>query len=386
MSQSFNSENSQVARTDVSPLFRPLAVGAKTLKNRIVMAPMTRALSPNGIPGPDVAEYYRRRAAGGVGLIVTEGTWIPHAAASNDPMVPRFHGDDALEGWKNVADAVHREGGLIVPQLWHIGLAAKSDVAELFSARTDHISEPIGPSGITPSGVVQGLPMTAKQLDEIQQAYVEAAISAFNLGFDGVELHGAHGYLLDQFFWSRTNQREDRYGGSISNRASFVAEIIQQIRRQTAAAFLISLRFSQWKMEDYHAKAWADIDELEMFLAPLTAAGVDLFHCSQRRYWDAEFSGSNLNLAGWTQKLTGKPSISVGSVGIDNEFLDSLLEGGTSSKRGISDLMERMARDEFSLIAIGRVLIANARWPKQVQAGDFESLRVFQLEMLGTLD
>jgi 2,4-dienoyl-CoA reductase-like NADH-dependent reductase (Old Yellow Enzyme family) len=375
----------QISGVDVSGLFKPLVVGQRTLKNRIVMAPMTRAMSPGGVPGADVAEYYRQRAAGGVGLIVTEGTWVPHGAASNDPMVPRFYGDDALAGWKSVVDAVHGDDALIIPQLWHIGMAAKTDVAELYSERSDARFEPLGPSGITPSGDIVREQMSDAEIDDVQQAYVNAAISAHALGFDGVELHGAHGYLLDQFFWDRTNQREDSYGGNYGARAKFVAEIIAAIRARTSPDFLVSLRFSQWKMESYQARAWPDQAALEAFLSPLTDAGVDLFHCSQRRYWEPEFEGSDLNLAGWTQKLTGKPSISVGSVGIDVEFLDTLLKGAEAHSRSLADLMHRMNDGEFALIAIGRALIANADWPAVLRSGDASRLRVFSREMLTSL-
>src|ERR1700743_3109152 len=102
-------------------LFQPLQIGALRLKNRIVMAPMTRYMSPGGVPGENVAAYYRRRAEGGTGLIISEGTWIPHPTASNDDKVPRFHGDDALAGWKRVVDEVHAAGAKMFPQLWHVG-------------------------------------------------------------------------------------------------------------------------------------------------------------------------------------------------------------------------------------------------------------------------
>ncbi|HRK19665.1 MAG TPA: hypothetical protein PK970_11960, partial [Hyphomicrobiaceae bacterium] len=112
---------SDTAARLVAPLFTPWGAGSLQLKNRIVMAPMTRSKSPGGVPGADVAEYYRKRAAAGVSLIVTEGTVVAHPAAANDPNVPNFHGEPALAGWKRVVDAVHGAGGKIVPQLWHVG-------------------------------------------------------------------------------------------------------------------------------------------------------------------------------------------------------------------------------------------------------------------------
>ena len=105
----------------VDALFRPFKLKSLDLPNRIVMAPMTRSHSPGGVPGPDVAAYYRRRAAAGVGLIISEGTLIERPASGNDPKVPRFWGQDALAGWKRVIDQVHDAGGLMAPQLWHVG-------------------------------------------------------------------------------------------------------------------------------------------------------------------------------------------------------------------------------------------------------------------------
>src|SRR5690606_31751349 len=139
--------------------------------------------------------------------------------------------------------------------------------------------------------------------DAVVAAFAQAAADARALGFDAVEVHGAHGYLIDQFFWEGTNRRDDAYGGSIANRTRFAAEIIAAIRARVGADLPIILRFSQWKLQDYHARLVNSPTELEQFLTPLAEAGVDLFHCSTRRFWEPEFAGSDLTLAGWTRKL-----------------------------------------------------------------------------------
>ena len=366
-------------------LFRPFAVGRTAISNRIAMAPMTRGMSPGGVPGPEVAAYYRRRAEGGVGLIITEGTWIPQANASNDPGVPDFHGDAALAGWGEVLRQVHGAGGKIMPQLWHIGAAPKTDVAEIYGDRADAISLPIGPSGLGAPGQPNGRAMTQRDIDDVSDAYVRAAVSAFELGFDGVELHGAHGYLIDQFFWDGTNRRDDVYGGDALGRTRFAADIIRAIRRATAPDFPILLRFSQWKMQDYDAKPCQTPQELEAFLGPLTDAGVDMFHCSQRRFWTPEFSGSALNLAGWTKQLTGKPTITVGSVSLDLDMTVSIGEGLPTTITGIDELLERMARDEFDMVAVGRAILADSSWPDKVRRGALAELKPFETSMLGAL-
>src|ERR1035441_6357459 len=303
---------SNLTGSSTAPLFRPFSVKDLVLPNRIVMAPMTRSKSPAGIPGPNVADYYRRRAEGGVGLIVTEGTYVPHPGAGVYPDVPHFYGEQSLAGWKRVVEEVHRVGGKIFPQLWHVGLVPAYDG----TFRPDAV----GPSGFAKPGQKVPEPMTQRDIDNVIRAFGEAARSARQLGFDGVEIHGAHGYLLDQFFWEGTNQRTDGYGGDLVARTRFGVEVIREVRSQVGPEFPVCLRFSQWKLQDYNAKLARSPAELERFLAPLSTAGVDLFHCSQRRYWEPEFEGSSLNLAGWTKKLTGKPTITVGSITLNEEF------------------------------------------------------------------
>jgi len=366
-----------ISAVGVSVLFRPLTIKSLTLPNRIVMAPMTRSKSPGGIPGENVAAYYRRRAEGGVGLIVTEGTYINHPGAGFYQDVPHFHGEEALAGWRRVVESVHAAGGKIFPQLWHCGLSAPAGVKLGPGA--------IGPSGLTKPGEQVTAPMTQRQIDEVIRAYGDAAASAQRLGFDGLEIHGAHGYLIDQFFWQGTNQRTDAYGGDLVARTRFAAEVIREIRSRVRPEFPVGLRFSQWKSQDYDAKLARTPEELERFLAPLTTAGIDLFHCSQRRFWDPEFEGSQLNLAGWTKKLSGKPSITVGSITLDQEFTRSFRSTDAASATGIDELIERLERDEFDLAAVGRSLIVNPTWPAVIRRGAIEELKPFQRDVLAEL-
>lgn len=340
---------------------------------------MTRSFSPGGVPGSNVAAYYRRRAEGGVGLIITEGTWVPHPAASNDPNVPRFYGDDALAGWRHVAHEVHRAGGHIMPQLWHVGLIRQMGRAP------DAPLSGISPSGIANPGEKIGDPMTQADIDAVIEAFARAAETAKEIGFDGVELHGAHGYIIDQFFWEVTNQRTDKYNSDLVARTRFAVEILQEVRRRVGPDFPIVLRYSQWKQQDYAAKLARTPGDLARFLEPLVNAGVDIFHCSTRRFWEPEFEGSNLNLAGWTKKLTGKPTITVGSVSLDQDLIQSIREGSAGTT-GLDDLLDRIERDEFDLVAIGRSLIVNPSWPAAVKRGAASELLPFRREALQTLD
>jgi len=361
------------------PLFRPFHHGALALANRIVMAPMTRSFSPGGVPTAEVAAYYRRRAEGGVGLIVTEGTVVDHPAAANDPNVPRFHGEDALAGWARVVTEVHAAGGRIAPQLWHVGTMRKP--GDLPNAEV----APVGPSGLYKAGKPLGTPLTDAEIAGIIEAFGRAAATARRLGFDAIELHGAHGYLIDQFFWSGTNQRADRFGGDLAARTRFAVEIVRACRAACGPDFPIILRFSQWKQQDFTARLASSPDDLALFLAPLADAGVDIFHCSTRRFWEPEFEGSDLNLAGWTRKLTGLPTITVGSVSLDEDFF-AAFRGKAAAVTGIDRLIEMVARDEVDLVAVGRALLVDPAWPSKVRSGQLDRLNPFHPEALNSLD
>jgi len=362
-------------------LFRPFTSDKLTLKNRIVMAPMTRSMSPGNVPNDKVVDYYRRRAEGGVGLIITEGTIVDHPAASGYPDVPAIYGADALAGWARVVEAVHAAGGKIAPQLWHVGAVRRPGVAP--GGDTPGYS----PSGMARPGKVTGHAMTQRDIDDVVAAFAKGAADAKKIGFDAVEIHGAHGYLIDQFFWDGTNARDDAYGGDLAARSRFALEIVAAVRAAVGPDFPIILRYSQWKQQDYSARLCDTPEALGAFLGPLADAGVDIFHCSTRRFWQPEFDGSDLNLAGWTRKLTGKPAIAVGSVGLNSDFLP---EDGTGAfnagePASIDNLIERMARDEFDLVAVGRALIANPDWANRVKAGDFAALVPYDKSLLATL-
>ncbi|WP_256640421.1 NADH:flavin oxidoreductase [Streptomyces murinus] len=360
-------------------LSRPITLNGLTVPNRIVMAPMTRMFSPGGIPGENVRSYYSRRAAAGVGLIVTEGTYVGHDSAGQSDRVPRFHGEEQLAGWAKVAEDVHAAGGTIVPQLWHIGMVRKDGDAPFPDAPA------MGPSGLVTAGAEPtGKAMTQQDLDDVIAAFAQAAADAERIGFDGVELHGAHGYLLDQFLWEGTNRRTDAYGGDPVARTKFAAEIVAAVRERVSATFPILFRYSQWKQQDYTARLAETPQELEAILAPLAAAGVDVFHASTRRYWQPEFDGSDLNLAGWTKKLTGKQTITVGSVGLDGDFTGAFAGEG-SPVQGIDDLLDRLEADEFDMIAVGRALLQDPEWAAKVLAGRTSELAPYDAASIKTL-
>ena len=355
---------------DVCPtLFTPLQIGALTLANRVAMSPMTRSFSVDHIPGPDVVEYYRKRAEGGVGLIFTEGTYIAHSTSGDGSHIPRLESANTVTAWKAVTDAVHAHGTPIFCQLWHIGLSPTP------GKKVDPSVRLVGPSGINLAGDRVSDPMTQRELDGIIEAYGFSAEAAKRAGFDGIEIHAGHGYLVDQFFWDRTNTRSDKYGGGIRERTRFAVEIVEEIRARVGRDFPISMRVSQWKIGHYGARIAQSPAELAEWLEPLAAAGVTILHGSQRRFWQAEFEGSDLNLAGWAKKITGLPTIAVGSVTFEQEDSPGqLLAGAVPQLRRLEDML---CRGDFDLIAVGRAIIANPGWPQLIARGAYDSLATF---------
>jgi 2,4-dienoyl-CoA reductase-like NADH-dependent reductase (Old Yellow Enzyme family) len=354
---------------DAGPLYAPFSLGGTELANRFVMAPMTRQFSPGGVPGADVAAYYARRAPH-VGLIVTEGTYVDHPSAGSSDRVPRFYGEDALAGWANVVQAVHGAGGRIMPQLWHLG-------GQRTPGSAPHPDAPVfSPSGVKADGSTVGEPATTADIDALVASFARAANDAQRLGFDGVELHGAHGYGLDQFFWSATNHRTDRYGASLADRARIGAEVVTAVRAEVGPDFPIVYRYSQWKGGHFDALIADTPEQLAALLTPLADAGVTAFHVSTRRYWLPGFDGSSRTLAGWTKHLTGLPTIAIGSVGVATAFRDA--SGSDTQSLNLAPLLELFERGEFDLVAIGRALLSDPQWPTKLRDGEVDSIRPYE--------
>ena len=205
-------------------LFTPIDIGPYTLPNRICMAPMTRNRAPENVANELIARYYAQRAS--AGLIITEGSQISPQGVGY-PATPGIHSEEQVEGWRIVTDAVHDKGGHIFLQLWHVGRISHPDY---------HGGEPpVAPSAIRPKGeaaTCEGMKpfvtpraLESDEIEGIIKEYAKGAENALKAGFDGVEVHGANGYLLDQFLRDGTNKRRDRYGGSIENRARLHIEV-----------------------------------------------------------------------------------------------------------------------------------------------------------------
>ncbi|MGH3642662.1 MAG: 12-oxophytodienoate reductase, partial [Mycobacterium sp.] len=323
------------------------------------------------VPGPDMAAYYARRAAGGTALVITEGIRIPHPAAGPES-VPLLDGTEVLQVWRAVTDAVHAQGGAIAAQLWHEG--SQHDVLD--GERNGQ--EPVSPSGIDVSGNQVGRALRTDELGALADNYALAARNARDAGFDAVEVHGGHGYLLDQFLWDNTNRRTDGYGGTLAGRTRFPAEVVAAVRAAVGPGFPITFRFSQWKINHYDAELASTPDELEKLLTPLIDAGVDVLHPSVRRHYIPAFPDDDprRGMAGWTKKLTGLPVIAVGSVGLDTGF-EFRLEKKRIPPAPICRLLDQFEAGEFDIVAIGRALLADPGWVNRLRDNTLDEFAGF---------
>jgi len=364
--------------TKTSPLFTPLKINSITLPNRFVMPAMQRGMCLEGCPTEALATYYARCAQGGVSLIIGESCAVDHPSATAQPGAARLTAETKA-GWARCAGAVHEAGGRMLLQLWHEGaLRNASDGAT------------ISPSGLSRPGQENGRAASSAELDELYRAYVAAAVMAQEAGFDGVEVHAAHGYLLDQFLWPGTNLRQDGLGGpKIADRMKFPTSIVAGIRAACRPEFIISFRFSQWKEVDYEARIVADPAELATLVKGMEDAGANIFHASTRRFWEPEWADDPRGLAGWVSSLTNRPVIAVGSVGLDTDIMTTFIKQVDPKPRvgqAIEDLGARMAAGEFDLVAVGRALIGDPDFVNKIADGRYDEIRVFQRSDLGTLE
>ena len=350
-----------------SSLFTPLTLNRLTLPNRWVMPAMQRGMCVAGKPSAELAAYYRRRAEGGVGLIIGESAAVDHPSSTVQPTSAHINAS-TRDGWARCVSEVGEAGGAMLLQLWHEG-----------ALRTD--GNALSPSGLAHPGRESGRAATQDELAEIREGFVRSALIAQDAGADGVEVHAAHGYFLDQFLWAGSNLRDDGYGGEdIAHRARFPAEIVAAIRDACGPEFAITLRFSQGKEVDYGARVARDERELATMATLFHDAGLDALHCSNRRFWEPEWHGDRRNLAGWAKALGGLPTITVGSVGLDLDVMTVFMEArdpGPRVAEAIEELEERLLAGEFDLVAVGRALIGDPDFVRKVEQRDYAAIRTF---------
>lgn len=361
----------------LEPLFQPLTLGGVILRNRFTMPAMQIGFTEQCGPSDRMIAYLRARAEGGVGLVFSESCAPDHPSAYWQESFCVLN-SQTRDGWARAVDAVKGAGAAFMLQLWHPG-AQRVPVAGFAHADADTIS----PSGLIGAERANGRAMSAAEMDDLADAFVRAAVTAKGLGADGVELHAAHGYLLDQFLWHETNLRDDGTGGPrVEDRARFPIALAAAVRAACGPDFLLSLRFSQFKEVDYGARVFDTPDDLARFGTLAREAGVDFLNVSSRRFTRPEWPDLDpaLGMAGWTRRQTRLPVMTTGSVGLSNDVFADLFDGQDPALRLEADLAElarRMIAGEFDLVGVGRMHIANPDFVNRIAAGDAASLRVY---------
>lgn len=362
------------------PLFTPLRVNTTTARNRFLLPAMQRG-TRDYRPTPGMADTLRRTAEGGPGIIISEGAAPDHPAAYWQPVFGII-GDETVEDWRRVARAVLDTGDVVfLMQLWHPG-ALRLVLDGVPNPYPDHPA--LSPSGLVQEDRPNGVAMTRQDLEDTKAAYVRSALIAQEVGAHGIEVHAAHGYLLDLFLWHETNIRGDEYGGAtLEERAAYPAEIVSAIRAATGPDFVISLRFSQWKEVDYGARIAEHPDDLAPFLTRMQDAGVNMFHVSTRRFDSVAWPelDPQRSLASWVKTMTDAPVVAIGSVGLSTDLASDIfddLEPELQVEDDIARVRRGLEAGDFDLIGVGRAQIANNDLVNRVRDRDFADLRDFR--------
>ncbi|VXC52772.1 NADH:flavin oxidoreductase [Arthrobacter sp. 9AX] len=338
--------------TDYTPLWHPVRIGSTDLDNRVALAPMTRiSATEDGHATERMASYYRRFARGGFGLLITEGIYPDTAHSQGYLHQPGIATEEQAQSWAMVVDGVHAAGAKIFAQLMHAGAQSQGN-------RFVHSS--VGPSAVAPKGEQLGFyrgegpfpvpaEITPAQMQEVRDGFVRAALHAQQAGFDGVEIHGANGYLLDQFLTDYLNQRTDNYGGSPENRVRFAAEICRDIRDAVGPDMTVGIRISQSKVSDPDHRWSGGVEEAEAIFAALGATGIDFVHTTEYSATAPAFEDAAQTLAALAKQYSGVTVIANGKLD-DPASAASLLAEGSAD-----------------LIALGKGALANRNWPHLVR-------------------
>ncbi|WP_312362484.1 NADH:flavin oxidoreductase [Ensifer sp.] len=349
-------------------------LSATTLKglafaNRLSVAPMTRiSATAEGVPTERMLRYYERFARGGFSLLTTEGIYTDKAYAQTYKGQPGLTDRQQAEGWKSVVDAVHAAGGRIFAQLMHGGALAQGN---------GYRGDTVGPSALEPRGQQmvsyhgEGLYAVPREMDEADIAeaiagFAQAARLAIEVaGFDGVEIHGANGYLLDQFFTDYTNRRQDRWGGDIGKRLSLSLAVLDAVRAAVGNAVPVGLRLSQGKVNDLRHK-WAEGEEgAAVVFKALAESAADFVHLTEFEAWQPAFSE------------TGKSLVALARQHAPDLFV--------IANGGLHDIIraEQVLDAGANMIALGRGALTNPDWPRITAASG--ALRPLALDMLSPI-
>ncbi len=359
-------QTEQENRTRMARLFEPATIAGLKARNRLAVAPMTRvSATEDGHPTARMAEYYGAFAEGGFGLVITEGLYTDQAWSQGYLRQPGLSDDTQRDAWRPVVDRVHAAGGRIVAQLMHAGALSQGN---RFQAGTR------GPSRVRPVGLQMTfyrgegeypLPgeMTRDEIDAAVAGFATAAARAREAGFDGVEIHGANGYLLDQFLTEGVNLRADGYGGDVANRLRITVEVVEAVRAAVGSDFVVGLRSSQGKVNDFAHKWRGEVEAAEIY-ARLGKLPLDYLHTTEFEAWRPAFD-DGLSLAALAGRHGGLPVLTNGSLHEPARAVDMLDAHGAE------------------MVTLGRGALTHADWPRRVADG--EELEAFDRRILAPL-
>lgn len=336
-------------------LFSEININGVELKNRIALAPMTRtSAEENGVPSERMLSYYRRYAKGGFSLLISEGTYPDEAFSQGYLNQPGIANQKHINGWRLITNAVHNEGAKMFCQLMHAGALSQGNI---YSKKT------IAPSSLAPKGEQLGFyggegayptpeEMSKDDIEQAKHGFVNAAVNARKAGFDGVEIHGANGYLLDQFLTDYNNKREDEYGGSIENRVRLLVEVCQAVREKLGKDFPIGIRISQAKVNDYTHKWAGGEKDAEIIFKQLSNSGIDFLHVTEYHADAPAFDEKGPSLAWLAKKWTNLPVFANGN--INTPVLANQV----------------ITNNEIDVVVIGKAALANKEWPLKAGNGN----------------
>jgi 2,4-dienoyl-CoA reductase-like NADH-dependent reductase (Old Yellow Enzyme family) len=352
-------------------LLQSVSIGGLALRNRVVVAPMTRTSAlPDGRVGPLMRDYYAAFARGGYGLVITEGAYTDLAHSQGYRNQPGIATERQAQSWREVVEAVHSADARIILQLMHAGA---------LSQHNPYATETVAPSSVQPKGEQMALydgtgpyrlprSITEPEIAEVIATFAQCARRAMEVGFDGVEIHGANGYLLDQFLTSGTNRRNDRYGGNTVNRIRLTSEICREVRETVGSGFTVGVRISQGKVNDFVHKWEQGEKDAEAVFSTLGNSGVDYLHTTEFEAAAPAF-GEGLSLAALAKRYAGVPVIANGSL------------------HQATQAASFLARGDADLISLARGALANSDWPARLRDGlPFRAFEAAIIQPLATIE
>lgn len=346
-------------------MFSQFDLGSLYLKNRLAVAPMTRtSASGDGYVSKEMITYYSTFAAGGFGLIITEGTYTDKAFSQGYINQPGIADDQQAKSWGELVNSVHAQGAKIFIQLMHAGALTQGNRFR---------SETIAPSAIQPKGEQLSIyggngsypcprEISLKEIDEVIKGFVHSAIRAKSVGFDGIELHGANGYLLDEFLTDYTNQRNDEYGGSLQGRVRLLVRVINAVKKGVGYDYPVGIRISQGKVNDGRHKWENGEEEAKMIFSTLAKADPSFIHVTEYDICQSAFQHGTKTLSQLAKLHSKVPIIANGNLHQPDQ-IKSILSSG-----------------DADLVSLGKAALANMDWPICTMTG--ASLKSFDPNML----